>query len=423
MKRRYMGSSRVRQRRNRLLLLLSAAIVSSCVLVTQAQAGSSALPTCPESEYAHSIVPSPFFEQDRTVYFHPISGSYESKLWRSTNDGSSWQAVFQSLGPGGFDTPAFVPLMNRSGLTVYLSYSFDNGGIAWSGVVRSTDSGDTWEDRSACDTYHGHSYPSDCIGPYATNQPNTIFAARFNDPQRLGKGVVRSDDGGLTWQVMWEEGSVLEVHPSPAFRDDQVVFARPGGWYEPGPYALIASSDGGITWQRRDAGLNGETVELVFSPGFASDHTLFVAESHTLFRSQDVGLNWQPIARIEGGFGIRDLDISPDYVNDLTLFLSIENALLVSYDDGTNWYAIVDVHQPTLDVRRQLRSFTEQPTNRRAPISVPTPGPASQNYLYLPLAGTIGVHPRPLSLFLSREFDRFYRSDDGGLTWRCLLPP
>lgn len=380
------------------------------------------LPSCPGTSSLANITPSPVFERDHTLFFR-----YDSVLWRSTNDGNTWDAVFNAPEPvGRVRFLSMVSLPNSPALTLYLSYSYSTGRFPpLSTIARSTDGGDTWINRTACDP--------NCSGADATNQPDTVFATRIEDPlvTQFGKGILRSDDGALTWQVLRDDVNVWRVFVSPAFADDQIVFAGAWAWTDPPPASwLIVTRDGGSSWEYADVGLNSSRIEeLMFSPGFANDHTIFAYQHDTLFNSVDAGRHWQPIYFVSGDYFL-DLALSPDYAEDHIIFLSKNDALLISYDDGLNWHILVGgggghfLYQVV--VTRNQSTPPRQMSGTVTPFYAMPSSPS--HHLYLPLAGAIGISYRPLTLFLSMtpigEYTHYFRSDDGGLTWRCLaLPP
>lgn len=376
------------------------------------------LPACPNPSSYGEIIPSPLYDQDHTLFFRYSQGSV---LWSTADDGHCWRRVYEAPQPSGRISQLSIPLVaGSSALWLYVVYAYDFPDPRTTKmIVRSTDGGNTWQLRSSCDP--------NCITVVTTDWPETIFAGR-SEPYYVfepGKGVLRSDDGGLTWETQWNQASIWGIHVSPAFVDDRTIFVRTWSWHEPPVSWLIASTDGGNTWTPRDSGLDGSPVEeLAFSPGFAQDHELFATIGRTLFRSENAGLTWGSVVVLSDD-SIMDFAVSPNYPEDHTFFMATHEEVMVSYNGGNNWNVLIP--------ERFLYNLTI--TGRSASgmhstltVSIPTTMESESPRLFLPLVGGMGLRPLPLTLFLSAtvpgQQTTFYRSENGGLTWRCLpLPP
>ena len=171
------------------------------------------LPSCPDTWHVGSIALSPV---DATLFF----AYYSSSVWRSTDAGVSWRLVYRPSGPtGGLESLTITPPSLLASPTLYLRHQYRTIAGPYFGLARSTDAGNSWQQRTTCSP--------NCWGVFPTNRPDTIFAARV-EPAVLvefGRGALRSDDGGLTWQVLWDASGVRSLFVSPAFADDQTVLA------------------------------------------------------------------------------------------------------------------------------------------------------------------------------------------------------
>ncbi len=376
------------------------------------------LPSCPGTVSAGTLMLSPV---DNVLYF-----MYSFSLWQSADAGVSWRRIYRP--PGGrsghlYALTIAAPSVNTDA-ALYLRYGYGTLPAPVYGLVRSTDGGNSWQERTGCGP--------NCWGVFPSNRPETIFAGLVEPAVLvyLGRGVLRSDDGGLTWQLLWDVSGVPGLFISPAFADDQTVFAATWSWQVRPPFWLMASTDGGRTWAPRENGLLDSPVGgVVFSPDFARDRVLFAHTPDRVFRSTDAGLNWEAVFGPGFETSITDVILSPDYVTDHTLFLTTYDWVLVSYDDGRNWQVLLngDSEYRLVVGRSPASQQPEANLDHRTLSEQPTPGnlPTGARQ-YLPMTGTFGIRPRALQLFLSStDWTRmtYFRSDDGGQTWRCLNPP
>lgn len=198
-------------------------------------------------------------------------------------------------------------------------------------VRRSTDDGDTWTTLFATRPYSEYLRISSVTwDPGATASP-TLFVAR-NVGYDHGE-VFRSTDDGLTWQSVLAPPSTL-LYDVAAVRDaanNLVVFAV---GFSPDVPSVWRSVDGGDTWALANAGLQTYTdLYCVYpSPNFAADHTVYLTGYSPPLRSTDGGLTWEPL-RIRWVDIARDIVFSPNYATDGTLWMSYFFVEGSGYDD------------------------------------------------------------------------------------------
>lgn len=102
-------------------------------------------------------------------------------------------------------------------------------------------------------------------------------------------GVMRSNDGGLTWAVIARLGEA-DLHRMVLKFGRLYAFDAVLG-------AVLVSSDGGRTFQQHIAPPE-PMVELEIDPGDAG--RMLLASEQTTFRSVDGGDHWRPLARSSG---------------------------------------------------------------------------------------------------------------------------
>jgi len=411
--------------RTLLAMTLGAILICSASEVAALPQPPATLPSCPASG-VEAI--SPFFHQDQTLYAR--SGD---DLWRSTDGDATWQLVYQAPTEDHFVSSLLIaPIAREEGLHLYLTVGERGGMTASYSRTHSPDGGATWEERWTDSRV--------ACWEAATNQEGTIFAscATLTPSDPAHDGIHRSIDHGHTWQQVWSAGSGWEpAVPSPDFANDQTIYAvRIGIFADNKPYPML-STDGGLTWEDISPGLCPEHSEtnvrkIIVSPDFTVDHTLFgVAYSH-LLKSEDGGTSWQHLYPEDddpcqvSSDSVLEVALSPDYAADRMVFIRTVGGLYVSYDGGRHWRQLIEGnHTRDLYVRRHPET-----SYRSVYLPLILQGNGSDNIvfyrLFLPLLVGSGILPRstPITLFVKRFSESAYiRSDDGGVTWRCLNLP
>ncbi len=276
---------------------------------------------------------SPTYATDRTLYV-----TTDQDMRRTTDDGDSWTTLFatqpyseylrissMAWDPGSLSSPT---------LFVARNVGYDHGE-----VFRSTDDGLTWQRVLAP--------PSTLLYDIAAvrdaDNNLVVFAVGFSPDV---PAVWRSTDGGDTWTLantgLSDYTDLYRLYPSPNFAVDNTVYMTCFG-------PLHRSIDGGLTWERVSIPWVDIPREVVFSPHYATDGTLwmnyfFVEGSgeddippNGVVRSTDFGATWQ---KVNTGLHVEYLDgwiiglgVSPDYPADPALY-AVQRTLQF---DGTPW--------------------------------------------------------------------------------------
>ena len=121
-------------------------------------------------------------------------------------------------------------------------------------------------------------------------------------PRDLGR-IERTDDGGVTWRTLWSGRRVVFGSITVSRRTIAALgyVARRMGRDradEPvGPRLLVASADGGRTWQRRAGPPGGGSVQVltprIWIASHARDFEDYPVRPATGFRSDDAGRHWR----------------------------------------------------------------------------------------------------------------------------------
>jgi photosystem II stability/assembly factor-like uncharacterized protein len=226
-------------------------------------------------------------------------GTFGRGLWRSDDAGASWRAVGDGIPHAEVMAVAVSPL-ERAG----------DDGVVWAGtepsaLFRSEDGGQTWHERSALRALPSAPTWSFPPRPWTSHvraiAPDPHVADRIFVGIELG-GVMRSLDGGLTWEDH-QPGAQPDAHHLATHRlaPDRIYETAGGGYAE--------TRDGGATWRSDDTGLpwtylwglavdsaNPDTIVISASRGPRQAHDRASAEAALFRRTAD-----QPWTEVRDG--------------------------------------------------------------------------------------------------------------------------
>ena len=413
------------------------------------------LPPCSQRS-AISLSVSPYFQEDGRIYLVDSTLLQAHALYRSSDGGEHWEAILRPQSwydHAAIRQFAIAPMRSPQGLILYARAALWYTGGSTYALLRSVDSGDTWTIDQMCD--ESLAYCRNWVGFYLTNQTNVWFVPRRQTNINFEADIQRWDNSPWFPQVdtVWNETGAYGLSISPDYASDRLLYAS---LYPTSPTlqtALIRSSDGGDTWQNGSTeGLcPGWAADMRFSPAFAEDRTVFALQQGAVFKSVDAGATWRHVYPPGGAAcqvpqrdqAANELTVSPRYAVDQTLYALVPNhdpfetSLLVSTDGGASWREIL--RQPGgLDklivapnppqAERHVSLDMMLPTSSAKSVSEEQPA-LHENLVSQSSTTTHSLEPLYLTLFL-RRFQVgtghlfHYRSDDGGVTWRCLaLPP
>jgi photosystem II stability/assembly factor-like uncharacterized protein len=260
-------------------------------------------------------------------------------IWRSSDDGGNWTRV----GGNTFG--------RASGPIRVVTFHPDDPDVLYAageqGVYLSPDQGETW-------TSINGRLPFDAMNAVATDG-QTLYAGS------AGASVFVGQIHPLIHTADWIPTSALvppvhhmqlELHP----QDPQVLYASayPGG--------VFKTTDGGQRWSSTSFGLPRLAVT---DPSQQAPYTLAIAPSagetmyvgtfgRGVFRSDDAGRSWRPVAGQNGeqpNREVHDLVVHPTDPN--TVYAATENGLWHTSDGGQTW--VVD--HKGLESARPMRSL------------------------------------------------------------------
>jgi photosystem II stability/assembly factor-like uncharacterized protein len=304
-----------------------------------------------------------------------FAGARTGGVWRTTNNGTTWEPVTDSAGITSVGAVAVAP---SDGNIVWVGTgdnSLTRSAYWGDGVYKSGDGGGHWTNMGLRDTQH---IARIVVHPA---KPDVVWVAALG---HLGtpnqeRGVFRTADGGRSWQkqlfVNDTAGAVdLAIDP----RNPDVLYAamynairlpwkimeaRPGG-------GIFKTADGGAHWQKLADGLpQGNTgrigldvcrknPKIVYAvvdnfslrPGAAQQRdTSFAAPSSYIggevYRTDDAGAHWRRVSA-EGedvsrkaGYSFNQLRVDPN--NPEKVFITGSN-MIQSNDGGKTWAGLVN---------------------------------------------------------------------------------
>ena len=265
-----------------------------------------------------------------------LAGGDVSGIHRSTDWGRSWSVSDEGLSTLGELKIAAIAFSPLSPDTVYAAAGVKG---ADGGILRSDDGGQTWSVIARAPQFSGGKNKGGLPTPHPRSTGNLlavdpqigglVYAATFDD------GVMRSADGGVTWDVLGLQGSHLRslaLDPT----DPDVLYAATfgGGLYRTasarttgalvriaaapttveelvvvgsdlyaaaGSAGLTRSPDGGETWVPLDPGVTGAVWTAIAGGDGAAGRVLYAGTSTpgragtarvSVVRSDDGGASW-----------------------------------------------------------------------------------------------------------------------------------
>jgi len=257
------------------------------------------------------------------VAHNPDGGAAE--IQRSTDGGLSWTRVFST---------AAGPLRDLAVAPGSPSTVFAVGGME--GVWRSADGGESWH-AAAQGVPEGYMPARFYASPtFASDQ--TLYLTGFGP-------LLRSVDGGDTWaevEIPWVD-IAREVTFSPQYAADGTLWVsyfwlEGSGLDEVPPNGVVRSGDGGATWQPVNEGLPVDYLDgWIMGLAVAPDKSPARGESATLYAVQRAlvpgGTAWQLYRSPDGGEAWIEQGSGPDETPS-GLLLADQGILFLSTTEG-----------------------------------------------------------------------------------------
>ena len=287
------------------------------------------------------------------VYATPLFGSVSfsgssTYVTRSDNGGDAWRPL-DGLSAGGLNgTDVGALVINPVSPSILYAGNF-------SGVFRSTDSGETWARTSF--PFAAYELSMDPIAP------TTLYASAFDDGTSTPRGIYKTVDSGNNWAPVNNPSLPPDIIPT----GPQSLLATPAG-------VLVneyRSTDGGATW------VQGATVSDAFAYSASNVQRVYSATNASVQVSTDGGQSFGPPVAT-GGALINSLLVDP--ADAERVYAATDSGVFVSTNGGANWSS--------------------------SSIGITTP-----------LLGAAAISPSAPDNVLVGGLGGVYRTNNGGVTW------
>jgi photosystem II stability/assembly factor-like uncharacterized protein len=267
-----------------------------------------------------------------------VALAFSSGLWRSSDGGTTWEAAgagladIDNLQPGSI---LFSPTFAQD-KTIYFFFS-DASDERSGRLFRSIDQGQNWQPWVEPD--NGRLFTS------VTFTPDGAFL--FGDSAAQLTRLAPDRLNWSTTVEPAPPFPLDDLAISPNYDTDQTLFALSSqhGLYKSGDGGQTWALTG---FPVRVYGFSLKKYQLAISPEFGQDQTLFAATGRSLHRSQDGGASWDQLHRTEANqpgqklsFQAQQVALSPDFGRDQTLLAGVPTAIYRSTDAGKSWHEVL----------------------------------------------------------------------------------
>jgi photosystem II stability/assembly factor-like uncharacterized protein len=219
-----------------------------------------------------------FIDQNRG-----FMGTLSGVLYRTTDGGVTWTNITSSLPK----TPIGFCGITHVGNTVHVVGRYQSATDYYS----STDGGDTW-------LYHDLSSLAQGLVEVTFVNASVGFIGGMGKSASLNQGpatILRTDDGGQTWQIVFlhdvARGWVWKIFPITA----NIIYASMES--HDGTLRVVKSIDGGLTWNVQIVASGQVAGSPVQGIGFLDENVGWIGGWFTgMFATTNGGIDWHPVA-------------------------------------------------------------------------------------------------------------------------------
>ncbi len=319
---------------------------------------------------AIDVPESPTHDHLYTIYAASRSGG----LWKTTNAGTTWTNVTDSIGAEAMGAVAIAPSNPNVVWIGEGDQANARSSISGKGVFKSTDGGTTWQFMGLPDSHH---IARIVIHP---SNPDVVYVAALGHlfSKNAERGVFRTTDGGKTWKkVLYVNDGVGAVdlvinrqHPATLYAAMYDKDRKPWQIIESGPESAIYRTDnGGDKWERLAGGLPSGKIGRIGIDIYQKNPQILYALlenqnpkagprssdaardvsaisplaagiiGNELYRTDDGGKTWRKVTdvNVAGGkapYSFNQIRINPH--DDQTVIVT-SDTMFISRDGGKTW--------------------------------------------------------------------------------------
>src|SRR5579872_226976 len=315
---------------------------------------------------AVDVPETPLHDHLYTIYAAARSGG----LWKTTNAGTTWTNVTDSIGAEAMGAVAVAPSNPNIVWIGEGDQANARSSISGKGVFRSTDAGATWQRMGLSDSHHIAR-----IVIHPTN-PDIVYVAAIGHlfSRNTERGVFRTTDGGQTWtRVLYVNDGVGAIDLVINRQSPATLYAamydkdrKPWQIVESGPESAVYKTvDGGEKWTRLSGGLPTGNIGRIGIDIYQQNPQILYALlenqnpksggdarevnpvsplasgiiGNELYRTDDGGTSWRKVTdvNVAGGkapYSFNQIRIDP--FDDQTVIVN-SDSMYVSRDGGKTW--------------------------------------------------------------------------------------
>ena len=256
-------------------------------------------------------------------------------VYKTTDGGQNWTAVWR-----GNNLARYIWIDPANPDVVYLSTGIfdreaansvpESGIPGGAGVLKSSDGGQTWQpaNNGLNNLYVGTLF----MHP---QNPAVLLAGTGNNQYFQASGVYLSTDGGASWQQTLSDDNINAIEF--ASSDPKIAYAGSAG-------AVYRSDDGGLAWQTVSGGDEFGWGPPGVRAGFPIDFQVDPRDPNRIFAnnygggnfvSSDGGRTWAIASQGYTGAQVRDIAVDSAVAG--RVFAAARSGLFVSHGGGAEW--------------------------------------------------------------------------------------
>jgi photosystem II stability/assembly factor-like uncharacterized protein len=374
-------------------------------------------------------------------------------IWKSTDGGKTWTRKDNGVVENEGITFRGFTVDPRSSNTVYAAAEISS--YAWAGedrwgrefdltkgvVYKTTDGGERWTAIWRGDNLARYIWidPRNSDALYVSTGIFDREAANSNAPADVpgGVGILKSTDGGRTWQVLNQANGLRNLYIGSLFMhptNPDILLAGAGNNAYRASSGVYLSTDAGQTWRQVLETGSSPTTSVEFSS--SDPRVAYAGTASAVYRSEDGGRTWRKATQgsIWGPPGIRagvpiDFQVDPRAPNRLFAnnygggnFLSTDGAR--TWSVASQGYTGAQLHGIAVDQTDATRAYV---IGRTGPFRTLDDGSTWEGLNYEPATFAewyaVVLDPRnPSAVMISDSSEGvILRSADGGEHWNMVF--